>query len=285
MPTVALATRVHGSPIEPGAKRLNYPLVDIGVNLTSKQFAADQAEVIERALAASVPRDAQREAFMAQLDIAAELGKPVFLHQRAAHGDFLRILSQAWLKLSGGVVHCFTGGERELAAYLELGLHIGITGFVCDERRGTHLQRLVSCIPSDRLLIETDAPFLLPRDLKSGSRRNEPRHLAHLARRLAEFVGKDEATLRRENDGECVPIVSVGYALRRSVSWQSAADCTQTGFMVACAIRAGESGAAPSACAAQGCALRADARLDAACGARRCVDSDANGWRRVSARG
>ena len=144
------------------------------------------------------PRDQQRRAFEAQLELAAEVGKPGFLHERSAHDDFLAILRNAQSRLVGGVVHCFTGGERELSAYLELGLCIGITGFICDERRGTHLQALVRQIPPDRLMVETDAPFLLPRDLRLRERRNEPCHLPHIARSVARFAEREEAQLCRD---------------------------------------------------------------------------------------
>src|SRR5689334_4428120 len=111
------------------------------------------------------PRDLQRRAFGWQLEIAAKLGKPVFLHQRDAHDDFLAMLREHAPRLAGGVAHCFTAGAPERDAYLELGLHIGITGWICDERRGLHLREVVKGIPADRLLLETDAPYLLPRDL------------------------------------------------------------------------------------------------------------------------
>jgi TatD DNase family protein len=129
------------------------------------------------------PRPTQRDAFHRQLELAARVGKPVFLHQRDAHEDFLAILKEHRASLRGGVTHCFTGGERELAAYLDLGFSIGITGWICDERRGAHLLPLVRQIPADRLLLETDGPYLLPRDLdpKPSSRRNEPVYLPHIA--------------------------------------------------------------------------------------------------------
>ncbi len=111
------------------------------------------------------PPAAQRAAFIAQLEIAAQVRKPVFLHQRDAHGDFAAILQDFDGQLEGGVAHCFTGGEAQLEEYLKLGLHIGVTGWACDERRGLELRSSVPRIPVDRLLIETDAPYLLPRDL------------------------------------------------------------------------------------------------------------------------
>jgi len=133
------------------------------------------------------PRAAQREAFIAQLKIASASAKPVFLHQRDAHEDFTAILAEFRPALRGGVAHCFTGGPRELEAYVALDLSIGVTGWVCDERRGADLREAVPLIPGDRLMIETDAPYLLPRDLKPRpkSRRNEPAFLPHIAHVLA----------------------------------------------------------------------------------------------------
>src|SRR5690606_19085077 len=112
------------------------------------------------------PHEAQKLAFRRQLDLAVEVGKPVFLHQRDAHEDFVAILREYRPKLAGGVAHCFTAGAEEAHAYLELDLYIGITGWICDERRGMHLREVVRQIPAERLLIETDAPYLLPRDLQ-----------------------------------------------------------------------------------------------------------------------
>ena len=150
------------------------------------------------------PRDAQREAFRAQLELAIRCAKPVFLHQRDAHEDFLALLAPAMRELPrGGVAHCFTGGPAELEAYLDLGLYIGVTGWVCDERRGGALRDAVPTIPLDRLLIETDAPYLLPRDLvpKPAHRRNEPAYLPHVLERVAQLMQRPaeavaEATTR-----------------------------------------------------------------------------------------
>jgi TatD DNase family protein len=138
------------------------------------------------------PRATQRTAFLAQLEFAVVTGKPVFLHQRDAHADFAAILADFARSLRGGVAHCFTGGAMELEAYLALGLSIGITGWVCDERRGTAVRDVVARIPADRLMIETDAPYLLPRDLlpKPATRRNEPAFLPHIARVVAALRGQ-----------------------------------------------------------------------------------------------
>jgi TatD DNase family protein len=136
------------------------------------------------------PREQQRRAFAWQLELARETGKPVFLHQRDAHDDFLAMLREHGVRR--GVAHCFTAGERERDAYLELGLHIGITGWINDERRGLHLREVVKGIPADRLMVETDAPYLLPRDIRPApkSRRNEPHYLPHVVRAIAQARGE-----------------------------------------------------------------------------------------------
>ena len=138
------------------------------------------------------PPDSQRRAFEWQLRLAADSRKPVFLHQRNAHQDFVAILREHRTSLVGGVAHCFTGGERELDDYLQLDLSIGITGWINDERRGNHLLELVPRIPAQRLLLETDAPYLLPRDLepKPKSRRNEPMFLPHIGAVVARARGE-----------------------------------------------------------------------------------------------
>ena len=141
------------------------------------------------------PRDMQREAFRRQLGLAEESGLPVFLHQRDAHEDFLRVLEPVLPRLSRAVAHCFTGNEDELRQYLDMGLYVGITGWICDERRGAHLKDIVGLIPDDRLMIETDAPYLLPRSLrpKPRTRRNEPAYLREVLRIVAEARGQSEA--------------------------------------------------------------------------------------------
>jgi TatD DNase family protein len=133
------------------------------------------------------PREAQLAAFAGQLELAVELGLPVFLHQRDAHADFVAVLRDYLPRLKAGVSHCFTGSDAELDESLALGLSIGITGWICDERRGRHLLRLVPRIPEDRLMLETDAPYLLPRSLRPhpATRRNEPAFLPEVASTVA----------------------------------------------------------------------------------------------------
>lgn len=141
------------------------------------------------------PRPAQHKAFERQLQIAVDTGKPLFLHQRDAHEDFLAILKHVEGKLSRTVVHCFTGERQELFDYLDRDWYIGITGWLCDERRGTHLRELVKSIPAERLMIETDCPYLLPRSVhpKPSHRRNEPMYLAHICAELARDRGETPA--------------------------------------------------------------------------------------------
>ncbi len=134
----------------------------------------------------------QRYAFQSQLELAVELGMPIFCHERDAHHDFVSLLQQYREKLNKVVVHCFTGAENELNCYLELDCHIGITGWICDERRGHHLHTLIQHIPKNRLMIETDSPYLLPRNLpaepsfpKPHGRRNEPAYLPHILKTVA----------------------------------------------------------------------------------------------------
>jgi TatD DNase family protein len=143
------------------------------------------------------PRPLQRRAFERQLGLAAATGKPVFLHQRDAHADFLAILRGQIADLTGGVAHCFTGTRAEMEDYLALGLYIGLTGWICDERRGEALRAAVPALPLDRVLIETDAPYLTPRrpGERRASRRNEPAFLPLVLERAALCMGVDAATL------------------------------------------------------------------------------------------
>jgi TatD DNase family protein len=146
------------------------------------------------------PRPAQRRAFERQLQIAADLaaagaGKPLFLHQRDAHEDFLAMMKDFDGRLGAAVVHCFTGAREELFDYLDRDWHIGITGWLCDERRGRHLRELAKSVPANRLMVETDAPYLLPRTLQPPpkDRRNEPMFLPHIVAELARDRGEDAA--------------------------------------------------------------------------------------------
>lgn len=131
------------------------------------------------------PRAAQEKVYAMQLELAVACQRPVFLHERDAFERFVGIMRDYRDHLSAGVVHCFTGSKKELYAYLDLDLHIGMTGWLADERRGKHLQELMKDIPANRLMIETDGPYLLPRTLKVKTRRNEPAFLTEVLRVVA----------------------------------------------------------------------------------------------------
>jgi TatD DNase family protein len=164
------------------------------------------------------PRDQQQLVFAEQLQLARQCGKPVYLHERDAFTTQLAMLKEQ--QISHGVTHCFTGDVQQLKAYLDLGLYIGITGWVCDERRGEALQQALRYIPSDRLLLETDAPYLLPRTMqpKPKSRRNEPAYLPAIAQMVARLTNRtmDElATLTWQNSRQLFgfkPTLSTAYA-------------------------------------------------------------------------
>jgi len=143
------------------------------------------------------PRPQQERALEEQLQLAVESAMPVFLHERDASERLVAILKPFRDRLSAAVVHCFTGDKRALYAYLDLDLHIGITGWICDERRGTHLHPLVRDIRADRLMLESDAPYLLPRSLrpKPKSGHNEPAYLPEVLREGARHRGESEAQL------------------------------------------------------------------------------------------
>ena len=152
------------------------------------------------------PRADQLAAFERQLEIAKESGLPVFLHQRDAHDDFIELLEPALPDLSRAVAHCFTGEGESLREYVALGLYIGITGWICDERRGKHLHDIVDIIPDDRLLIETDAPYLMPRTIRPRpkSRRNEPMYLTEVVRVVAEARGQTEQHVAEQTTANAV---------------------------------------------------------------------------------
>jgi len=146
------------------------------------------------------PRDVQRRWFVRQAELAAELSLPLSLHERDAFTDLSIILREYIKAVPAAVVHCFTGTGEELDYYLSLGCYIGITGWICDERRGRHLGELIKNIPANRLMLETDGPYLLPRDLpfKVRNKRNESQYLPHIACAAARFLEKDPVKLAKE---------------------------------------------------------------------------------------
>ena len=143
------------------------------------------------------PQSVQRKWFKEQLQLAEKLDMPVFLHDRESYEDFSKILRQFPTVAQKSVVHCFTGDKYEVEDYLSLGCYIGVTGWICDERRGDKLREAVKLIPPEKLMIETDAPFLIPRDLnpKPKKHRNEPKYLPHILNRIALEMNLDSDTL------------------------------------------------------------------------------------------
>lgn len=131
------------------------------------------------------PPEKQIEVFQQQLTLSQELQLPLFLHERDAFEQQVALLAEVpYLK---GVAHCFTGSVSQMQTYLELGLYVGVTGWLCDAKRGATLREAVKVLPLERLLIETDAPFLTPKTLPGKVRRNEPCYLPHIAQAIAEL--------------------------------------------------------------------------------------------------
>lgn len=146
------------------------------------------------------PQAQQIQVFETQLSLAKTTGKAVYLHERDAFDTQISLLKQH--QISQGIAHCFTGDTTQLKAYLDLGLYIGITGWLCDERRGQLLQQAMPYLPADRLILETDAPYLLPRNLanKPKSRRNEPAFISAIATQLSELTGWSVADIARHSE-------------------------------------------------------------------------------------
>ena len=145
------------------------------------------------------PRNEQRRVFRRQIEMAVEAKLPLFVHDRDSEGDVRRILHDYRDDLAACAIHCFTGTATDLEGFLEDGYHIGVTGWICDERRGRQLMELVRRIPGNRMMIETDAPYLLPRtiDPRPRSRRNEPAYLRWVARQVARCRGEDPALVEQ----------------------------------------------------------------------------------------
>ena len=139
-------------------------------------------------------------AFEEQIKIAIDTNKPLFLHQRDSHDDFIKILRKYSSDINKSVVHCFTGTQQQLDDYLELDCYIGVTGWICDKKRNVELRKTVRNIPLSRLMIETDCPYLIPKNLpeKPKNNRNEPINLNHIVSEIAMLMGIDEETLRKD---------------------------------------------------------------------------------------
>ena len=139
-------------------------------------------------------------AFEEQIKIAIDTNKPLFLHQRDSHDDFIKILRKYSSDINKSVVHCFTGTKEQLNDYLELDCYIGVTGWICDAKRNVELRKTIKNIPLERLMIETDCPYLIPKNLeeKPKNNRNEPIYLNHIANEVATLMKKDINDIREK---------------------------------------------------------------------------------------
>ena len=139
-------------------------------------------------------------AFEEQIKIAIDVNKPLFLHQRDSHDDFIKILKKYSSDINKAVVHCFTGTQEQLEDYLELDCYIGVTGWICDEKRNVELRKTIKNIPLSKLMVETDCPYLIPKNLqkKPKNNRNEPYNLNHILSEIAILMDVDRDILRKE---------------------------------------------------------------------------------------
>jgi TatD DNase family protein len=135
--------------------------------------------------------------FEQQLNIAATNNMGVYLHERDAFDEQMRLLEEYAGSLKFMVAHCFTGNKEQIEAYVSLGCYIGITGWLCDDKRGQDLQNAVHSLPLSKLLLETDAPYLFPKTLKPRKSKNEPCYLPHIAQKLSSILNKDISTIER----------------------------------------------------------------------------------------
>jgi TatD DNase family protein len=144
------------------------------------------------------PPETQRESFQMHIEIAKELSLPLYLHQREAHDDFIKIIKENIENFPKFVVHCFTGTQSQLEEYLELGAYIGLTGWICDAKRNIDLRQSIKNIPIDRMMIETDCPYLIPKNLikKPINNINEPKYLPHIAKEICELIGVEIEELK-----------------------------------------------------------------------------------------
>ena len=143
------------------------------------------------------PQDVQEKWFEKQIYAASKLNLPIIFHERDSEGRFLEILESADIKDRKGVVHCFSGSKEEMFKYLDLGYYIGITGILTIKKRGKILRELSLLIPEDRILIETDAPYLTPAPQKNKVRRNEPGFVNSVMFKLAEIKNMDVEKLSK----------------------------------------------------------------------------------------
>ena len=157
------------------------------------------------------PQDIQLDVFEQQISLALDTQLPLFLHQRDAHDTFVNSLKAHQGSLTG-VCHCFTGNKDELRDYLDLGFYVGITGWLCDERRGQDLQESLTYAPVDRILLETDAPYLLPRTIRPRPKKNlnVPAYLPWVLEKAAELLKLEPEELAASTTDNCRQLFKLG---------------------------------------------------------------------------
>ena len=139
----------------------------------------------------------QLDCLRRHIEMAEETGLPMFLHEREAHGDMVKVFSEHPGVCRRSVIHCFTGSAEEVREYLDMGFCIGVTGWICDERRSDALREAVKFIPKDRIMAETDAPYLKPRGIRGLGRINLPQYVRYVVTALAEYMGIGEDELKK----------------------------------------------------------------------------------------
>jgi len=156
------------------------------------------------------PPDIQKKSFGMHIEIAKELNLPLYLHQREAHSDFIRIIKVNISNFPKFVVHCFTGTQAELDEYLELGAYIGLTGWICDAKRNIDLRKSIKNIPIEKMMIETDSPYLIPKNLmlKPKKNINEPKYLPHIANEICELTGYELEELKSATSNNAIKFFS-----------------------------------------------------------------------------
>ena len=156
------------------------------------------------------PPDIQKKSFRMHIEIAKELNLPLYLHQRDAHNDFIRIIRENRKNFPKFVVHCFTGTQKELDDYLELGAYIGLTGWICDAKRNIDLRKSIKNIPIEKMMIETDSPYLIPKNLINKPKKNinEPKYLPHIANEICELTGYELEELKLATSNNAINFFS-----------------------------------------------------------------------------
>jgi len=144
------------------------------------------------------PRDVQRESFRRSIRIARDVDKPLVVHVREAHDACAAILREEGIPTAGGVIHCFTGDWAAARVYLDLGMHVSVAGIVTF-KAAEEIREAVRRIPRERLLVETDSPFLAPVPFRG--KRNEPAHVVHVASKVAELWGVSPAEVAEITTG------------------------------------------------------------------------------------